>query len=316
MLALCGLVFLLAGCGSPPAPIVPADEPAGVEELELEATKETGILRGIVVDEAIRPIAGVSIRMQTASGELAMQTTSGGLFGFDGLEPNTYIVHAEKAGFDATQVTATAVAGDDYPPFVKVLLQANASYQAPYVDVRHIAGFITCTGSPFAMCSIPNNYRPTACGTHPVICYDNVTDDSTLFWTDFEGNTSFLQAELVWKASSSFSQELGWNKVVGKGCHGIDGTNNATHGRSPQVASMVPPEIRVPGGETCTLYVGVSAGPPSEATCIPVQFPLLNYVCLGFAMQQSFDVYIHSFYGYLPPEGWTFTGNGAAPTPP
>lgn len=306
---------LLAGCGEASPDAMPG-EPEGAAELELAATAATGILRGLVVDAAIRPLAGVQILVESAGGPRTMNTTTNGLFGFDGLAPGAYTIQAEKEGFKALQTTATVVAGVDDAPYARLLLEADSSYRPPYVEALKISGFIECTGSPVALCGIPNNYRPMACETHELLCYDNVTADSTLFWMDFEGNTSFLQAELVWTPSSSFSQQLGWNKVAGEGCAGIVGMNNATHGPSPMVAPMVPPEIREPGGETCVLYVGVGAGPPDEATCLPVPVPLFNTICAGVAVEQAFDVFVHAFYGHLPPSGWAFTADGEAPTPP
>jgi hypothetical protein len=306
----------VAGCGSDPKDGDDATDLPGAEELGLAATRETGILRGIVIDEAIRPLAGANVSVQVGAVLRSMDTTASGLFGFDGLAPGDYVVHVGKAGFVDVQTSGTVVAGEDSPPFVKVLMLPDSAYREPYVQTTKISGYIECTGSPVALCGIPNNYRPMACDTHPALCYDNVTSDSTLFWTDFEGNVSFLQAELVWTATSDFSRQLGWNHVAGEGCAGIVGMNNATHGESPLVAPMVPPEVRAPGGETCVLYVGVGAGPPDEATCLPVPLPLLNTVCAGVAIEQSFDVFVHAFYGYLPPAGWTFTADGPAPPPP
>jgi Carboxypeptidase regulatory-like domain len=313
--ALVLVAAVLAGCGAPPAQQPAFAEPPGAEDLDLKATAQTGILRGVVLDEAIRPVPNATVVLQAPEGPRATATGASGLFGFDGLPAGTYFIAAEKAGYRPLQVSAVVVAGDAAPPFVQLHLEPDTTYRAPYVQAMKVSGFIECTGSPVALCGIPNNYRPTACGTHPALCYDNVTSDSTLFWIESEGNTSFLQAEMVWTASSDLSRQLTWNHVAGYGCMGIDGTNNATHGPSPMVASMVPPEIRVPGGDPCILYLGVSAGPPDEAACLPVEFPLVNTVCLGAAFEQSFDLFVHAFYGYLPPEGWTFVGSGTPPQP-
>ena len=307
---------LLSGCGDPSDRGSPGPDAAEADGLDLRATKDTGLLRGLVIDEAIRPMAGANVTLQVGGVQKTAQTTASGLFGFDGLVPGSYVVQAERRGFVAAQATATVLAGEEEPPFVKLFLRHDPLYRTPYVEALRIAGYIECTGSPVALCGIPNNYRPTACEAHPALCYDNVTADSTLFWMEFEGNVSFLQAELVWTASSSLSEQLNWNKVAGEGCAGVVGMNNGTHGPSPLVAPMVAPEVRQPGGDPCVLYVGVGAGPPDEATCLPVPLPLLNTVCGGVAVQQAFDVFVHAFYGYLPPTGWTFTGSGPAPPPP
>ena len=77
------LALLLAGCSEPTeTPDEPFD--ASLDD-ELEATAETGVIRGVVVDAAIVPVAGVTV---TIDG-LDQETTSNeaGAFGFDGLEP-------------------------------------------------------------------------------------------------------------------------------------------------------------------------------------------------------------------------------------
>src|SRR5687767_10257567 len=72
------------------------DPAAGVDfdELELEATATTGVIRGIVVDEAIRPVAGAEVGTTLPDGAGARNTTSAddGAFGFDGLPPGTYFL--------------------------------------------------------------------------------------------------------------------------------------------------------------------------------------------------------------------------------
>lgn len=316
LVALALLATVLAGCGGSPPAKTAVDEPDGaaeLEDLDLVATKDTGILRGVVVDAAIRPLAGVRVRL--AGLDQGMDTTASGLFGFDGLEAGEYVVQAEKAGFLPVQTTVAVVVGDDSPPFSRLLLQANGSYQAPYVEVSQITGYIQCTGSPMALCGIPNNYRPTACGTHDALCYPAVTEDRALFQLEALGNVSFLQAELVWQASSDLTRTLAWNHVAGMGCAGLEGHNNVTHGESPLQAPLVPREVRVPGGDVCTMFLAVTAGPPTEAACLPVPVPLFNTLCFGVAVNQAFDIYLHAFYGYLPPEGWTFVADGTPPPP-
>ena len=57
----------LAGCAantpSEPEPV------ADFTELDLAATSTTGIIRGIVVDEAIRPVPGAQLVLQTEAGD-------------------------------------------------------------------------------------------------------------------------------------------------------------------------------------------------------------------------------------------------------
>lgn len=306
---------LLAGCTSDLAPGAgeTAVEEGIVEALDLQATKTTGLLVGLVVDERIAPVAEAAVALEGTG--LQSITGQDGFFGFDGLQPGAYLVTIRKVGYDDAMVEASVMAGDEAPPLLRVQLFANASAIAPFVQAHKLDGFIQCTGNPVALCSLPNNYRPTACGVHAVLCYDNVTEDNTRWHLAMLGNTSFLQGELVWKASSSFSNEMAWKAEQSRGCDGVGGDNHVTYGRSPLLAA--PPivrELRIPGGDPCTVVVQVSAGGAVSGGCVP-GLPLLNTVCPGVAFQQQFSAFLHFFYGYLPPEGWRFSSDGEAAPP-
>ena len=78
---------------------------------------------------------------------------------------------------------------------------------------------------------------------------------------------------------------------------------NTESGNSPLMNFATGEEIEDAqiGGECSifhSLFSGDTAGTP-----------------LGLTVQQRFDAYSHSFYGFLPPEGWRFTTDGN-PVPP
>lgn len=81
-----GLVVPLAGCSQGGSP---DEADVNLPDLGLEATATTGLIRGVVVDEAIRPIEGAKISLQAGSASQETTTTPEGAFGFDGLEPGT-----------------------------------------------------------------------------------------------------------------------------------------------------------------------------------------------------------------------------------
>ena len=118
-------VAFLAGCASPgtQSEATSAPEP-DFGELGLEATSSTGILRGAVVDDALRPIEGATVVL---TGEVARRTvtTEVGTFGFEGLPPGTYFVTASKAGYFDAQEDADVVAGVPEPPVVKLQMTAD-----------------------------------------------------------------------------------------------------------------------------------------------------------------------------------------------
>src|SRR3954471_7065827 len=91
---------LLAGCTGGAKGKANSGATADFTDLGLEATASTGIIRGIVVDDAIRPLANATVGLQLADGK-TQNTTSAkdGVFGFDGLAPATYFLHITKLGY-------------------------------------------------------------------------------------------------------------------------------------------------------------------------------------------------------------------------
>src|ERR1051326_5321282 len=81
---------VLAGCsGSGKAPAA-----------TLQATPTTGILRGVVVDEAIRPLEGARVTVPLAAGgDVNATTKADGAFAFDQLPPGGYVVRVHKTAF-------------------------------------------------------------------------------------------------------------------------------------------------------------------------------------------------------------------------
>lgn len=135
---LCGGAAL-AGCASkaPPAPDTStAPTLSGV-------TATTGGIRGLVVDQAVRPLAGAHV---TLAGGANKTTGADGLFNFTNLQPGDYFVQVVKPGYKSVQASATVKAGVVDPPVVKVLLEALSSAQ-PYLDFFKLDGFYECASS-------------------------------------------------------------------------------------------------------------------------------------------------------------------------
>src|ERR1041385_538006 len=103
------VLVLLAGCSGSPhkkASNDPADQ-ANFDQLGLHATDKTGVIRGVVFDEAIKPVANATVNLTagtTAAG--VTHTGADGAFGFSDLEPGTYFLHANKTGFIEVQQSA------------------------------------------------------------------------------------------------------------------------------------------------------------------------------------------------------------------
>src|SRR5207244_2298361 len=123
----------LAGCASKGAS---PTEPA-VSGLGVKATATTGVVRGLVVDDAIRPVAGVAIH--ETPGNHTAKTNAAGAFGFEGLAPGVHFLTASKPGYATVQQSSQVEAGVSDP--VPVRLQVSQLPSAkPYHDVMKFRG--------------------------------------------------------------------------------------------------------------------------------------------------------------------------------
>ncbi len=130
------LAILLSGC---------SQDSAGGEHSPPPVTAVTPDLadvRGVVVDEAVRPVANATVEL--AGHGLNTTTDSQGVFHFDRLPPGLATVRASAPGFLASQATVDLVGGK--VAAVKVLLMTDPS-MVGYQTLHHWQGFIEVSGS-------------------------------------------------------------------------------------------------------------------------------------------------------------------------
>lgn len=298
---------VLAGCagGEGAGPI------EEVPDLGLEATSTTGVIRGVVVDEAIRPIAGVTVSAK--SGSLApVSTVTGedGFYGFDGLQPGTWFMTANRTGYFPTQASSEVVAGVAEPPVVKIQLVRDVA-NLPYAVLNKFEGYLECGLSVIALCGAA----------------DAVTNDRFAGTVVVDKPPSWIQSEMVWSPTTSASDQLWlWHSRSDKETGAYDGSCNCwVQGISPllMTTNATRAESESYGNET-DLYLRIFTGsiegtrnPLSPEGCYPGN-PGPNTYCggVGYSLQQPFTVYTTIFYGYLPPEGWMFVESSTIPDPP
>lgn len=302
---------LLAGCsaGDGDGAAKPGDGPSA-QELGLQATASTGLVRGVVVDDAIRPLANVTVTLQGVGGAV-QRTDPTGAFGFDGLQPGTYFVKATKLGYFDSQQSAEVVAGVTEPPAVKIQLAVDASFRA-YFEVQVYEGFIECTTSFLVLCGAPNTIEPIMCSEFGA-CYGNVTNDRFTFTQFFQANATMVQTELVWQTNQAASPELTLSaEALTADCKNTDLSTvlNHTTGPSPihvRVHDAILRDYEI--GPRCGVYFSIFAG---DATGDPTG----QDIPLGVTVEQRFTAYTHAFYGYMPPAGWRFSDDDTVPMPP
>jgi hypothetical protein len=312
--ALSLLAMALAGCagGGGGGDDAPADGPSA-EDLGLQATDSTGLIRGVVVDDAIRPLADVTVTLLGA-GDKTQRTGGDGAFGFDGLEPGTYFLKATKLGYFSAQQSVEVVAGVVDPPSTKIQLGFDAARQ-PYADTIVYEGFIECTTSFLVLCGAPNTLEPFFC-EFAQACYGNLTNDRFTFTLFFQPNVTMVQSELVWKSNQAASPELSYQQeALEPDCKNTDLSFDLNHtaGPSPIMTRLHEPLLReFDIGPTCGVYYSVFSGDAGHAPCGPDP---VGCTAAGATVEQRFTFYIHAFYGYEPPVDWRFTSDEQVPPP-
>src|ERR1041385_8203063 len=82
-----------------------ARSPSGdpLQDVHVAATATTGVIRGIVVDIAIHPVAGART--------LRTNSSATGAFGFQGLPAGTYFIEAHRRGYATSRTGVDVEAG-------------------------------------------------------------------------------------------------------------------------------------------------------------------------------------------------------------
>lgn len=212
------LALALAGCsdGAGPAAVLPADEQP---------------LSGVVVTQAIVPVAGATVRAQP--GDLEATTGEDGLFDLGPVAAGTYQLVVRAEGY--AEAVVTAVAG---PQVAKVVLLATST-DVPYIEVQKFDGYLECTFdiwvSPYQVLGAP------CVGVVDLVTGATVSSDQWQFvWEVSAPGLAGALAEMVWDAQPTGSH-MGMllRNVAGAGS-GVDagGTNvdtqfASTRGPSP-----------------------------------------------------------------------------------
>jgi len=309
-------VLALAGCSGHGAAKDPAAS-ADFSSLGLAPTATTGVIRGIVVDEAVRPLGNVSIVARGDGGrELHGNTTAAGVFGFSNVAPGTWFLGATRPGYRPAQSSVDVVAGVAEPPAVKVVLSIDAANR-PYVEAYQFEGFLECgvttPSVSVALCLAPNEVVP------------NATDEKTQVTYQLTGRPRWIQTEMTWDSTQAAGDAMTLEYSYSGGCglycdHSVNGT-------SPLLLTANQTVVDAIGlGNGTGLYIrvfndDVPGTTPPVGACAPVKDPVLGATwCVdrgvGATVEQKFVHYTHVFYGYAPPPGWRFSDGSAVPPPP
>ena len=282
--------LVLAGCsGSAGNDAAPSDS----FDVPVEATSTTGVIRGVVVDQSIRPVAGATITIPVGADMLTEQTNEDGAFGFDGLTPGTYFVTATKASYNTIQQSVDVVAGISDPTPLRFGLVQDVS-KIPYFVPEEWDGYIECSGrvatGPTGILSLGVN----ACN-EPVPLGQDVNRPVTL-----QPNETFIQGEMYWESTQNLGSGLSF--VVGpQSC--ADVKYARADGNSPLVIRLNRTQLEDHEALDGVCYRAFSY----------VAEESLGFV--GLVIEQRFQVVFHHFFNFVPPLDWQFTVDGDPPIP-
>lgn len=320
-------VVPLAGCAGGGSDDPVDDDPT--TGLDLEATETTGIIRGVVVDVTVTPLAGVNVSIPAKG--MATQTNDNGAFGFADLEPGTYFLTISKAGYTTQQKDVEVVAGVDDPPLARVQLAPDTSFLAPYFETFVLEGYIQCglttSAVAIAVCSVPNECLGLCAGT-------NFTEDKFAQFIPLAANPLHIQHELIWDSTQStgnmmnLAMRSSTEEQHRDGSYGADIGPNVI-GTSPLVGILNRTYIGELASDEDPIVLGAdgvglapavfTGGMEGTAPCVPEESPAFGGFCAfanGVTIQQRFTLYTHVFYGYEPPVDWRFSTDSTVPQPP
>lgn len=303
---------MLSGCSD--APSDDGTDTAAFDDLDVQVSATTGAIRGVVVDERIRPIAGATVAL-TGSVERSTTTDAEGRFVMSGLAPGTFFLTVTSPLHHPIQTSAEVVAGVEDPPIIRIQVERLFA-QDPYTVQVVRDGFFECSQAGAGLYSSSNCvYDPYrwAFGpdqpspTQPV---DNVTQQEREWHADVAPGWQQLVFEMVWEPTSQgTSQNMGMvvstYKPERDGAHWFAEFEGGTPlrgqidvGVEHESASGVEPEQIPPEGMSQMSYF-VSVRPDGFTP--------------GLALNQRFTVYLTMFHFGLPPADWSMARGDALP---
>jgi hypothetical protein len=294
------IAAMMAGCAQETAE--PSDE-FGLDD-QLEATETTGIIRGVIVDKAITPVAGVQVALDCA--EPTTVTDENGLFGFSDVEPGSHMLCVTILGYGDLQSSAYVEAGVQNPPILRIMIEADPS-TAPFIEALTFKGHLTCGAAVV--------YTSVGCTTNPTVAGE--LGDTSVWSVDFETIPTHAQGELVWENTQIASGNFIW-QIVQSEYPGTPQPNIGYMETTPSPALTYLDQEVVTENEEWMLTKGIDYrffGGPHELCPQHTGDSSVNRFGCGLTIDQGAEAYIHHFYNMDMTPGWRFTSDGDHPLP-
>jgi hypothetical protein len=279
----------LAGCSSK---ATPAADP--VADLDLHATATTGVLRGIVVDEAIRPVAGVTVHSSCLNQTTV--TNANGAYGLQGLPSGTCFLTFTKRGYTTVQSSYDVQAGVSDPVVLRTQI-AQLPNSKPYHDILKFHG-----NQAFAITVFNPVGHTRFVSSVPIF---NGTFRSNV---EYAPNPTWEQMVLAWEAKTQASMSLQLDHCVFPKGKSTCSYSNNTWGPAPMVLTADAKLMELLT-QNETLVDGVVVWAAGSLTGV-------GQLDVGTTVDQDFDLITVHTYNYAPPAGYRFDLDGEPVDPP
>ncbi len=310
----------LAGCAESDADLqaVDSNEPPAVE-----ATSTTGGIRGVVVDQAIVPVAGATVTLQSTGA--TVETDEGGVFVFSGLEAGTYFLEAAHPFYNNVQQSAVVEAGVERPPAIRFQLTRLINAE-PYTSTQQLNGYIFCSsnagapgvgsfyseecgegvGVPRSSCFLANH--PPQCVDNPVMpgerLLKNPSNAPGQEWYVDSAHAKSFVIEQMWEPSvevganggGQFRTFYGVNWVCDPFC-GDDHRFGVAVMNSPLYAQVTAEQLDALNYTTETRFTTFTYAADSP----------------GVMLEQPYELFLTTSYVLPVPEGWSFINGDEKP---
>lgn len=301
--------LLLAGCSDAKAPV--EDDPFD----DINTSKDKGIIRGIVIDPSITPVADATITLKGT--DTQTRSNEEGAFVFTDLEPGPYFLDVSKTGFESVQASANVEAGVAKPPIIKVQMEP-APELVPFALPATYTGWIACE-------SLIGIYlQPCDAGTGVF-----QEPDNAFFLPGADRPTDAIQVEVVWQPQQAVGERLTQTLGScdgGEYCSPFADENFLCQNWGPSTLWC---RVTALGGEGNGYFAGAEGLETQGhgkgtgtgvsvhlgADCSLCADPVAPSVGVGIVFEQEVTAYLWSFYNFEPDADWLFVEDGD-PVPP
>lgn len=312
------LGFALAGCSDDPKPTNTGDGADEFEDYDVpEATATKGVILGVVVDEAIRPIAAAKVGLNLPDGTTKEESTDDqGRFAYGDLDPGTYLLQVSHLQYTSAQTSVEVVAGEEDPTVHRVLLERLFD-QEPYHEQLQFDGYLACAYAIGVSSTCVNDYsrifgclNPSAC-ICPGGCFRNQNlsrqgGNLREYVSTVGPGWQTIVWEMTWEPTSDFGEQLGltvsyYSRPTASHIFASGGGPN-------------PVRVQVDVGvehDNAQLGGGYSTMIPENGT--EELFTFFSAAGGNVAINQQFKAFqTHFYYGKIP-EGWSFVNGDPFP---